>query len=451
MSGFGLGPVVLWTLYLTVMGAVVISALRRPEIGLYVLIPLLPNETLRAKLHGFLLADQFIDLLMLGIAVGLFLRGQRIFASSALRKVVFTLWILTFVTLWTGSLLNDLPLPAPFSDIRFSDWKNYCRIAFLLFLAQQTIQTRKQMLLVVVLMCIGMLWVERSFILSNRGRTFDTFSYTKRDPATMVSAGENGLAAFLAQNALFILAFALSQEKVRRWAFTFLGLATTACMVMVFSRGAYLAFAIGFIALGIFKRRGLVFATIAFLIVSLAIGATIIPGAVIERITMTQQANGELEASAAGRLIMWDLVMGLFKQHPWFGAGFDTVKFLVHYEGLADAHNYYIQLLGEMGVAGFSVFLWLLGTALASSWRLFRRANDPMLMSIGLGSLVCVICIAIGNCFGNRWGYIEISGYTFIMFGMVYRGLNMVEEEAEAYPEPTELPALEQAAPELVN
>jgi O-antigen ligase len=379
-------------------------------------------------LHGFALADQTIDILLLSIAVGLAVRGDRVFAPSRLRKIVFTLWILTFVTLWLGSLLNDLPLPL-FGDPRFSDWKNYCRIPFILFLAQRTLRSRKHMLVAVVMMCIGLFWVERGFIQSNIGRSFDTFSYEKRDAGTMAVAGENGLAAFLAQTSLFLLAFALSQKALRRWLVTTVGLLTAACMVMVFSRGAYLAFSLGFLMLGCLKRRSLVVITIACIALSFIIGATLIPGAVIERITMTKQVDGELEPSAAGRLIMWELVMGLFYTYPILGAGFDTVKFLVNHEGLANAHNYYIQLLGEMGIVGCLVFLWLLAAALASSWRLFRTAGDEFLMSVGLGGVVCVVCIAIGNCFGDRWSYIEITGYTFVILGMIQRGLEMVEEE----------------------
>ena len=123
---------------------------------------------------------------------------------------------MTFFTLWTGSLIHNLPLPVSISDPRFSDWKNYCRIPLLLFFVQSGIQKRRQMLILILMMCIGLLWTERGFIESNRGRDFDTFSYSKRDAATMPDVGDNGLAAFFAQNALFLLAVAVSQPKVRQ-------------------------------------------------------------------------------------------------------------------------------------------------------------------------------------------------------------------------------------------
>lgn len=426
MLGLGLGPIAIWIFYLAILGGAIFAACRRPEIGLYILAPLLPNETLRAKLHSLPLGDQAIDLILLGILIGLVLRGEAVLPRSRFRAPIFALWILTFLTLWSGSLLNNLPLPISITDPRFSDWKNYCRIPLILFFVQSGIKNRRQMLILIAMMCVGLLWAERGFIQSNRGRDFSTFAYSKRDAATMPDVGENGLAAFFVHNALFLLAVAVSQPKVRRWIFTSLGFLTAGCMLFVFSRGGYLAFLLGFTTLGLLKRRALVFITLAVLIISLVIGANLIPGAVIQRVTMTEDSSGHLDASAADRLIMWNLVMHMFYSDPVFGAGFDTVRFLVHYEGLGDAHNYYITLLGETGVVGLLGFLWLLWRAGLSAVELYRKASDNLLKSFGLGGITCVIAILVENLFGNRWSYIEISGYTYIMFGLIARGLDIV-------------------------
>ena len=68
-----------------------------------------------------------------------------------------------------------------------------------------------------------------------------------------------------------------------------------------------------------------------------------------------------------------------------------------------------------------SVQIWpALGSFISS-------ATDGLLKSLGLGGIVCIIAITVGNFFGNRWSFIEISGYTFLMFGLIARGLDMVE------------------------
>jgi len=427
--GLGLGLTSVWIA--VVLGAAV-AAFRRPDMGIYVLIPLLPNQTLREKLHLMPYGDQAIDILLLGITIGVWLRYRDIVPRSALRRPLIAIFILTFATLWLGSVQNNLPLPLSFENIRFSDWKNYCRVLFLVFLTQRAIRTRTQMFVVVLVMCVGVALAEREFIQNSRDMTFDTFSYDKRNAGSMPEAGENGLAAFLAEASLFLVAFAISRDAFLRWILTAFGIFTAGCMVMVFSRGAYLAYPMAFIVLGVLRRRTLVIVTLAVLITAIIAGASFIPGAVIQRATMTHDQSGALEGSAAQRLVMWTLVMNLFYQYPLFGAGYDTVKFLVSYAGLANAHNYYVQLLGEMGLAGLLSFVWLLAAALVSSWKLHRRATDRTLQAIAAGSLSCLAAIIVLNFFGDRWSYVEITGYTAVMLGMVQRGLELVEGEISA-------------------
>ena len=84
MLGFGLGPLAIWAMYLVVVVGAIIAACRRPEVGLYILAPFLPNATLRDKLHSFPLGSQAIDLLLLGILVGLILRGDPVLPRNRL-------------------------------------------------------------------------------------------------------------------------------------------------------------------------------------------------------------------------------------------------------------------------------------------------------------------------------------------------------------------------------
>lgn len=431
MLGLGLGPVALWLLYLVILTAAVVAC-KRPEIGLYVLIPLLPNQTVRYKLQDLPLGPQIIDLVLIGMLIGIFLQGKSVLSRNPLRAPILSLWILTFLTLWTGSVFNDLPFPLFPGDERFSQWKNYCRVPLLLFVVIGAVRTRKQMLIAVSLMTAGLLWVDRAFIATMQGRSFDTFSYALRDASTMSIAGVNGLGAFLAQMSVFLMAFAVSQPFFRKWAFTGVALVSSVCVAFTFSRGAYVGLLIGLFVIGAGKRRLLVFSLVAAMLLA---GTAVLPKAVIARVTMTQSADGELDSSTAGRLDMWKRVTGMFLSNPLFGAGFDTIRFVaVNEDGLGDSHNYYLELLGEMGLAGLFVFLWIIFAGMRSSWRLYRKADDPLLNSIGLGSIAYLCCLVPLNFFGDRWSYVEITGYTFVILGLVMRGLEMMENEEQEEP-----------------
>jgi hypothetical protein len=67
-----------------------------------------------------------------------------------------------------------------------------------------------------------------------------------------------------------------------------------------------------------------------------------------------------------------------------------------------------------------------------STYRLFRRAQDPLYEALGLGSLLCVISCIVANCFGDRWTYLEINGLLWILLGTVARAHELASaQEAE--------------------
>lgn len=440
MLGLGLGPYVLIVLYLALIAGALVSIARMPAVGLFVLIPLIPNQTVRYKLHEMPYGAQLVDFVLIAVAIGVILKGNTLFSKASFRVPIFALWALTFVTLWTGSLLNDFPLPLAEGDERFSNWKNYARIFLIPFLAMGAIRTRKQMFIAIALMCAGLAWSDRGFLFSLRGRSFSNFSYGLRDMGTMPIAGENGVAAFFAQMSVFLFGFAATRKFLERQALTLLAIVTTVCVVFTFSRGAYVALAVSFLLVCLLKRRMLLVVTAGGLIAGLAGGYALVPGAVIQRVTMLHTSDGSLESSAAGRMHMWDLALDMFMSNPLFGSGFDTFRLLAGYGGLHDTHNYYLKLLAEMGILGLFVYLALLAAAIWSCWRLFRDAGDDrMLSGLAVGGLGYMVCVAILNVFGDRWSFFEITGYTCIILGMVARGNQLLEDPGQD----TELAATE--------
>lgn len=70
----------------------------------------------------------------------------------------------------------------------------------------------------------------------------------------------------------------------------------------------------------------------------------------------------------SGRENFWEYAVEMFRQHPLFGNGFLTFNDYIYNKGFRyygemwnyQAHNVYIQLLGETGIIGFSVFVSLI-------------------------------------------------------------------------------------------
>ena len=188
-----------------------------------------------------------------------------------------------------------------------------------------------------------------------------------------------------------------------------------------FSRAGYLAVVLGIFLLGLLKNRKFLILVFVFLFTWQAV----VPTAVRERVNMTEDANGNLEASAEERVLLWTEARDTFLSDPIFGVGYSTFALRYHIDNLRDTHNWYVKILVETGLVGMLIALVLLLQMLALAWRLFRRAEDPLYRGLGLGLFLCGCCSIALNFFGDRWTYIEITGLLWVLLAAAARAANL--------------------------
>ena len=131
--------------------------------------------------------------------------------------------------------------------------------------------------------------------------------------------------------------------------------------------------------------------------------------------------SGHLDYSAQERVDLWEESLETIQRYPITGVGYGTYGLLPHPHGLKDSHNVYVKITYETGVIGLALSLLLLGMMFASSFRLYRVAEDPMFKGLGLGLALATICYAITNFFGDRWNYIEISAPLWLLVAAALR------------------------------
>lgn len=445
----GLGGHVPHVLYFGAIVAFLLSSCWRPHVGLYYLTPLMPLQELRDRVNDLPWGEHLVPFVMLGVLIGVLFRakGQGL-PKNPMNWLLVTWMFLSYISLWTGSFFLGTDLPVWILDPRFSDWKDYMLMLTLFFLVACAVKDVRQIKILVLLMCLSAFVVFRGFFLTVVGRDFSHFSNNLRQGTALGYAGANGLGAFEAQLGLFLLGL-YAFEKKKLWKFAMLASILTCvyCLLFVFSRGAYFAFMVGLIYLGVFKERKLVLAGAVILIG----WQTLLPISVQERITMTYQQGG-LESSAGARLSLWEEAQSLVVSNPVLGSGFDTYKFLNHFGGLGDTHNYYLKVLVEMGVVGLLLYLLLLANAFRLGHNLFRSAQDPFLKGFGLGFAALMVGAVVLNLFGDRWTFLQVNGFLFILMGCVVRGQQLAEKgalDAEAVRSPASLlaPATDHGLP----
>jgi O-antigen ligase len=211
-----------------------------------------------------------------------------------------------------------------------------------------------------------------------------------------------------------------------------------------FSRASYIAVVAGAALLGIFKNRKLLIVVFVFLLT----WQTVVPSAVTERVTMTQDSNGQLEASAAERVKLWEAARDSFISSPIFGTGFATFQFGSHVDGLRDTHNWYVKVLTETGLIGAAIALAMLLQMVKVAYGLYKHGEGPLYQGLGFGLLLACAATFILNLFGDRWTYVEINGLLWILIGAAIRVSDMPASETDT--DLASTPALVSPNPYLV-
>lgn len=410
----------------------------RAQLGMYVLIGVIPLPTIYYQFHPYPFGKDFIDILYLSVAVGISVHKGG-FDRTRCGRMLVTFVIANYISLCLASMNFGLPFPITTENHLLPDWKNYAEMICLYFLAHNSLKTEDhQKMAVLVLGTVMLLICLREFRNFSQG---GAFSYDKRveGPFWIVGLGANHMGAFVAHYCAALLGLVLvDPNKLRRRVFIAAMLFGLHPLFFSYSRGAYMGLLAAIVFFGIVKRRSLL-----VLVAALAIAwQTILPTTVVERITMTEEASGQLEASSAKRIELWEHAVSVFKANPVIGVGFGGFGHTIPsgaFEGLTDTHNFYLRMLSEQGIVGITFFIVILLTAWRSGWLLFRRGRTEFHQGLGLGFMGCVVAATVTNMFGDRWSYLVLGSNFFVLWGLVDRG-NQLSETAPAPSMPASAP-----------
>jgi O-antigen ligase len=424
MLGTGLGVYIPIAIYVCILGTCLVSLFWRPEFGIYVAVALLPLETTREHLQAYPLGEHVIYLLLISVLAGCLFRYGLIHVRTPLNKIIFVFAIVSYASLWRGAFYLSANPPLWTNDPRFSAWKDLMAMPLFFLASAYAIRSKRQMQIVIFVILVSFLAVDQLFIRNTLVHNLSHFDESKRDAGALGYAGSNGLAAYTAQLTCFILGLAAFEKTIfRRLAFYGLAAVGAVALMYTFSRGGYIAFLAGLLALGVLKKR----VYLAAVVVLLLTWGMILPTSVQERINMTYSTNSGLESSAHSRVELWQDAGQLILENPVFGTGFATYRFMGRVGELRDTHNFYVKMLVETGVIGLVIVLILMAKMTWLSRSLYRL-DDPFFKGVGLGLLSLCAVMVVVNLFGDRWTYIEINGVLWVMLGLASRALLLVRE-----------------------
>jgi O-antigen ligase len=427
--GTGIGHYIPLIAYLGFWVMSLVSLSGRPVLGFYYMIPFLPYRTMRDHFLDFPLGANVLTILVIAVIVGAIIHGKRL-PKSKLYVVWLLFSIYLYVSMWIGTALGNGPPPLWLSDINFVTWKDYMIIPLIFAAAGLVVEDRRAVRMVVLLTAITLLFIDRACLFESLSRSWANFDEDKRSGGPL-AFGSNQTAAFLVQFAMFFWGFVqfVKRKKVKIVGYLLVAVTILAAMY-TFSRAGYLAILFSVFVLGVLKDRKLLVVLGVFLLV----WQSVVPTAVRERVNMTKNSNGKLEASAQERVDLWENAERSILSSPIVGSGYATFQLGDHVDNLKDTHNWYVKVLVETGFVGLIMAFFLLQQLISLSFRLFRRASDPLYRGLGLGLLLATCACIVSNCFGDRWTYVEIMGLFWVLAGTAIRATELSDSAAAVEP-----------------
>ena len=234
----------------------------------------------------------------------------------------------------------------------------------------------------------------------------------------------NGLASFLVMALPIVLAIVVGTR--RRWIGA-LGAVTLiaglAVLVLTFSRGGWLGFALAAIAvvgLGAWKRWGFSRACLALVGFGLVAGLVTLPFAD----PISQRLFEEDYGKAWSRIPQMQVAWNMIQSHPVTGVGLDNYPFVMErYDNTIEhislfvhnpVHNVYLLTMAEVGIPGLGFLLVVIGVLIRRGWRGFQQGTGlSSFFALGLlGGLAGYLVHGLVNFnfLGSRYFFAFLMG-----------------------------------------
>jgi O-antigen ligase len=232
------------------------------------------------------------------------------------------------------------------------------------------------------------------------------------------------LAGVLNLTLLVSLPRLLLGTSFRPW-FALAWFASLAGLAATYTRGAWIGFGSGVLALWppIRRRRWLL--VVGFLVMGVAVLAG--PQQLRERaLTMTNPDD----VTVKERIYMWRSGIAMWREHPGLGIGPGGVKREYRHYAQAEAlrkrtghlHNSALQILVELGVAGLLAWLWIWAAFFTEAVRLFRRlpAAAAGERSLVAGSIAAITGFLVAGTAEYNFGDSEVVMLAWAIVALPY-------------------------------
>lgn len=412
---------------------VVLVALADPEVGLYLLVfsmLLFPQVLVGelagkggAKARGITLRSD--DFLLLLVGFGWLVRTAIVKDAPLIRRTPIN----GPIAAYSVSAVVSTALGATFGEVDLLSGMffvlKYLEYFVVYFIVLNYIRDRTHMrrLVIALLLTAGIASLFGMTQIPSGGRVSALFETGGGEPNTF---GGYLVLMFALTGGLFLTA-SRARDKMLLAA---LAVVIVIPFLFTLSRASYLAMVAVFGSLFILTKKKMLMGGVLILTALFLYLAP--PKAVVDRIlfTFTQapepgqvQIRGvRLETSFSARLTSLEAVIKDWPKRPILGYGITGYHFV---------DNQYLRALMEMGLVGFLVFLWIIGTLFRHTRVAYKSSVDPFDRGLSLGFLAGLVGMLIHGAGANTFIIVRIMEPFWFLAAMVIMLPELQREEVQ--------------------
>lgn len=196
-------------------------------------------------------------------------------------------------------------------------------------------------------------------------------------------------------------------------------LSCAACLVMTYSRGAWVSLFAVFAAFGFWYNRKMFW---LLLIVPLIV--LFAHNGVLERLLSIANPT---DTSSTLRLALWESTWAMILDHPLLGIGWGAYYlvypnydfFVLSGAKIFHAHNMYLNIAAEIGIPGFLTFMYIFYGHAKIALRLCQQSRDPYISGLMLGTVAAIFGLVVSGITDYILFNIQMSMFFWLLNALI--------------------------------
>lgn len=169
------------------------------------------------------------------------------------------------------------------------------------------------------------------------------------------------------------------------------------CLVLTYSRGAWVSLLAVILAYGLLCRRW-----VLWLLLAVPLAALCTDDVYLRLVSILHPTD----TSSTLRFALWESTLAMIHDRPLLGFGWGTYWMVYpHYDFFIQdpsiiifhAHNMYLHMAAETGIPGLAAFLILMGYHAKMAFTLYRSKAEPWVSGLSAGILAAFFGIAVNG------------------------------------------------------